>query len=93
MIPRAWVGVLQGVSAEELSQLAVWPDGSAIELEARDIQISVHGLLAAVLPALLPEAALASLFARRGGRVISEAKRASAQLNGKKGGRPRKSVA
>lgn len=48
MIPRAWVGVLQGVPADELSQLAVWPDGSAIELEDRDIQISVYGLLTAI---------------------------------------------
>lgn len=93
MIPRAWVSVLQGVSADELSQLEVWRDGSAIELEARDIQISVDGLLTAVLPALLPEAALASLFARRGGQATSEAKRVSAQENGKKGGRPRKNMA
>jgi hypothetical protein len=93
MIPRAWIGALQGVPPEELAQLAVWPDGSAIELECRDLQISVDGLLTAVLPALLPEAALASIFARRGGQATSEAKRASVQLNGKKGGRPRKSVA
>jgi hypothetical protein len=75
MIPRAWIGALQGVPPEELAQLAVWPDGSAIELECRGIQISVDGLLTAVLPALLPEAALASIFARRGGQATSEAKR------------------
>jgi len=93
MIPRMWVDALQEIPAAELAQLEVWPDGSAIELEARDIQISVDGLLTAVLPALLPAAALASIFARRGGQATSQAKRASAQLNGKKGGRPRKSVA
>jgi hypothetical protein len=93
MIPRTWIDALQDIPVAELAQLEVWPDGSAIELEARDIQISVDGLLAVVLPALLPEAALASIFARRGGQVTSEAKRASAQANGKKGGRPRKSVA
>ncbi len=32
------------------------PDGSAIELEDRDIHISVHGLITAVLPAMLPAA-------------------------------------
>lgn len=93
MIPRSWVDALQDIPAAELAQLEIWPDGSAIELEARDIQISVDGLLRDVLPALLPEAALTSIFARRGGQATSEAKRASAQANGKKGGRPRKSVA
>ncbi len=93
MIPRMWIGALQDIPVAELAQLEVWPDGSAIELEARDIQISVDGLLTTVLPKLLPEAALASIFARRGGSATSDAKRASAQVNGKKGGRPRKSVA
>lgn len=92
-IPRAWIPALQNVPANELVRLQVWPDGSAIELEERDIQISVDGLLTDVLPALLPESALAAIFARRGGRATSEAKRSSAQANGLKGGRPRKHVA
>ncbi len=32
----------------------------------------------------------AAIFASRGGKVISDAKRSSAQANGRKGGRPRK---
>lgn len=64
LIPRAWIGALRDVAAEELAQLAVWPDGSAIELEARDIHISVEGLLVDVLPDLLPESTLATLSAR-----------------------------
>jgi hypothetical protein len=91
--PRAWIGALFDVPVRELDGLRVWPDGSAIELEERDIHISVDGLLAAVLPALLPESALAAIFARRGGKATSAAKRASAQANGRKGGRPRKSPA
>jgi hypothetical protein len=90
LIPRPWIGALQDVAVEELSKLDVWPDGSAIELEDRDIQISVHGLLSAVLPAMLPSSAVAAIFARRGGKSTSEAKRASSQANGRKGGRPRK---
>jgi hypothetical protein len=93
LIPRAWIGALLDVPVRELDGLRVWPDGSAIELEERDIHISVDGLLAAVLPALLPESALAAIFARRGGKATSAAKRASAQANGRKGGRPRKSPA
>ena len=44
---------------EELARLEIWPDGSAIELEDRDIPISVHGLVTAILPAMLPSRAIA----------------------------------
>lgn len=90
IVPRAWVSALADVPPSELHQLVVWPDGSAIELEERDIQISVNGLLTDILPAMLPQASLAAIFARRGGRATSPAKRASARSNGRKGGRPRK---
>jgi hypothetical protein len=90
LIPRAWIGALQDVPTEDLARLEIWPDGSAIALEARDIHISVHGLMTAILPTMLPPRAVAALFARRGGRATSEAKRSSAQANGRKGGRPRK---
>jgi len=49
LIPRAWIGALQDVPADELTRLAVWPDGSAIELDERNIHISVDGLLTNVL--------------------------------------------
>ncbi len=88
LIPRNWIGALDEVPTEELAGLSMWPDGSAIELEARDIQVSVHGLLTAVLPAMLPPRALASVFAARGGRATSPAKRRSARVNGRRGGRP-----
>jgi len=90
LIPRQWIGALQEVPTEELVKLAVWPDGSAIELEDRDIQIRVHGLMTAILPAILPARSVAAIFASRGGKSTSEAKRKSAKKNGRKGGRPRK---
>lgn len=90
LIPRRWIGALHDVPAEDLAKLEVWPDGSAIEIEDRDIHISVHGLMTAILPAMLPPRAVAAIFASRGGRVTSDAKRNSAQANGRKGGRPRK---
>jgi hypothetical protein len=54
LIPRQWIGALQDVPTAELGKLEVWPDGSAIELEDRDIHISVHRLLTAILPATPP---------------------------------------
>ena len=92
LIPRQWIGVLQDVPTEDLAKLEVWPDGSAIEIEDRDIHISVHGLMTEMLPAMLPPRAVAALFASRGGKATSDTKRSSAQANGRKGGRPRKAA-
>jgi Protein of unknown function (DUF2442) len=90
LIPRAWVASLQHVPVADLARLTVWPDGSAIELEDHDIHISVHGLMTAILPALLPARTVAAMFASVGGRATSQAKRTTAQANGRKGGRPAK---
>jgi hypothetical protein len=49
--PRTWIGALQDVPIAELGKLDIWPDGSAIEMDCRDIHISVDVLLTAVLPA------------------------------------------
>ena len=92
LIPREWIGALQDVPTEDLAKLEIWPDGSAIEIEERDIHISVHGLMTAILPAMLPPRAIAAIFASRGGKATSDAKRNSAQANGRKGGRPRKAA-
>jgi hypothetical protein len=91
LIPRQWIGALQDVPEVALANLEVWPDGSAIEIEDQDIHISVDGLMTAILPAMLPTRTVAAIFASRGGKSTSAAKRSSAQENGRRGGRPRKS--
>ena len=47
LIPRSFIQALQGIAVAELFELVLWPDGAVIELKARDIQISVAGLLQA----------------------------------------------
>lgn len=90
LIPKQWIDTLKNVHPEDLAQMEAWLDGTAIEIDALDIHISVHGLLTQSLPAMLPARALAGLFASRGGKATSETKRATARSNGRKGGRPRK---
>lgn len=90
LIPRSWIAALRDVRPKDLAKLEVWPDGSAIALEDRDIHISVDGLMTALLPAMLPAKTVAAIFASRGGKATSDAKRSSARKNGHRGGRPRK---
>lgn len=93
VVPLEWVPVLANLTPADLAELDVWPDGSAIELDAHDIHISVHGLLTGLLSRLLPGGAVSHLFAERGGRSTSAAKQAAARENGRRGGRPRKASA
>lgn len=90
LVPRRLVGALREIPPDALAGLEAWPDGSAIEVEAFDVQVSVHGMLSAALPAMVPDGVIAGLFARRGGQATSELKGRSARENGRKGGRPRK---
>lgn len=72
-----WIGALQDASAKYLKKLEVWPNGSAIEIEQRNIHISVPGLIVALLPARLPSRVIAAVFASRGGQSTSAGKRQS----------------
>jgi hypothetical protein len=85
-LPRAMVEEFRAVPPAEMAKLRVSPAGYGIKLDARDIDISVHALVAALAS---PGDAAASL-GKLGGAARSEAKRVSARANGAKGGRPRK---
>ena len=90
LIPRGLVEALKDVAPEHLTKLALWPDGSLIEIKELDIHISVHGVVTAALPFLVPRRVMARVFAARGGSATSKAKATSSKENGKRGGRPRK---
>lgn len=83
---RGRIEELADATADELADLSLSPAGTTIELAARDVYISLEGLLTS----LVPSEVLARLFARRGGRSVSQAKAQSARENGKRGGRPKK---
>ena len=87
MLPVAGLPEFEGFSQEDFQQLEVGFGGKALCCEARDLDVSITGLIATSQP-LMDLAA--SLVASRNGRKSSAAKTAAARANGKKGGRPRK---
>ena len=85
-LPRAMVEEFRDVPPADMTKLRVSPAGYGIKLDGHDIDISVHGLIAA----LATPGDAASSLGKLGGAARSEAKRVSARANGAKGGRPRK---
>lgn len=84
-LPRAMIEEFRQISPADLTELRVSPAGYGIGLDKHDIDISVHGLVAALATVGDMAASLGKL-----GGAATEAKRASARANGAKGGRPRK---
>ena len=87
MLPVAGLPEFDGFSVQDFQQLEVGFGGKALCCEARDLDVSITGLIATSQP--LMDLAT-SLVASRNGRKSSAAKTAAARANGKKGGRPRK---
>ena len=85
-LPRAMVEEFRDVPPVEMAKLRVSSAGYGIKLDEHDIDISVHGLIAA----LATPGDAASSLGKLGGAARSDAKRVSARANGAKGGRPRK---
>lgn len=81
---------LAALDDAELQALTLGFGGSALCLQARDLHISIAGLVSASEP-LMDMAA--TLIAARNGRQTSSAKTAAARSNGRKGGRPRLAAA
>jgi hypothetical protein len=82
----------QGLECATPEQLAdVWfpPSGSSVHWESLDVDFGIPELVAGIFGTKSWMAELG----RKGGRIISSAKSAAAQKNGKKGGRPKKNTA
>ncbi|MCF5052212.1 DUF2442 domain-containing protein [Pseudomonas syringae] len=87
VLPVAGLPEFEGFSLQDFEQLEVRFGGKALCCEARDLDVSITGLIATSQP--LMDLAT-SMVASRNGRKSSAAKAAAARANGKKGGRPRK---
>ncbi len=87
VLPVAGLPEFEGFSLQDFEQLEVGFGGKALCCEARDLDVSITGLIATSQP--LMDLAT-SMVASRNGRKSSAAKAAAARANGKKGGRPRK---
>ncbi len=81
---------LAALSESDLQALSLGFGGSALCLDARDLHVSIAGLVSASQP-LMDMAT--SLVAVRNGRKSSITKSAAARENGRKGGRPKLALA
>lgn len=81
---------LAKLSASDLENVTVGFGGSALCLDARDLHVSIAGLVFASKPMM---ALATSMIATRNGSRSSAAKAQAARENGHKGGRPRKRAA
>ncbi|NWC90954.1 MULTISPECIES: DUF2442 domain-containing protein [unclassified Pseudomonas] len=89
LLPVAGLPEFDGFTLQDFQQLDVGFGGRAVCCEARDLDVSITGLIATSAPLM---ALATSLVASHNGRKSSAAKSAAARANGKKGGRPRKEV-
>jgi hypothetical protein len=71
---------------EAWPRLRLSAERDALAVGDHDVQISIEGLLRAVLP----DGFIRRALAHRGGKATSQAKTAAARVNGTAGGRPRK---
>lgn len=85
-IPVANLPEISSANEDDLFDVELLGAGNVLHWEKLDADYSVSAL---VLDAIGTDA-IARQFARRGGQVVSEAKREAARANGAKGGRPRK---
>ncbi|MCU7249043.1 DUF2442 domain-containing protein [Pseudomonas koreensis] len=87
MLPVHLYPELDDFQPDDFAELMIGFAGTALCHEGKDLQISIAGMISASQPLM---AMAASVIASRNGRQSSAAKAEAARVNGKKGGRPRK---
>ena len=86
MIPRRIIPGLERQPLSALRSISVSPAGDAVSWRVLDVDVFVPGLVERAFGTRL----FAAATGRRGGERRTKAKTVAAQLNGARGGRPRK---
>ena len=90
-LPVSLIDEFASVKPADLLKVYLSPSGETLCLDEVDVHVSTHGLIRDVF-AQLPKGILASRFGAIGGSRSSETKKMTSAENGKKGGRPKKTL-
>lgn len=83
---------LAGAAPDDLAQVEVYPGGEGLRWERLDADLSVPGLLAGLFGGEGWMRQLGRRMGQKGGSARTQSKARAARENGKRGGRPRKSI-
>lgn len=86
VIPRKLLQGLENSTPAQRAEVEIWGPGSSLHWESLDVDHYVPSLIEGVFG----NRRWMSAIGKIGGRAHTDAKRASSQKNGRKGGRPRK---
>jgi hypothetical protein len=78
--------VCKALPMEQLSKIDIFPSGTGLRWPELDVDLSIPHLMEGIFGTKLWMKEMTA----KGGRSISEAKKAASRMNGKKGGRPKK---